>query len=81
MQTGTTQIINTQHHLIVLVNEVQATIVRHESSNLLAVLNQLDANALTHGRVRLLGLNTAATENNQDQKLLNRSQLDITMIA
>merc|ERR1719215_1131903 len=41
---------------IVLVNEVQATIARHEGGDLLAILDQLDAAALADGRIRLLGL-------------------------
>ena len=43
----------------VLINEVQATITGHESGDLLAVLDELGANALTDSRVRLLGLDTA----------------------
>lgn len=42
-------------NFIVFIDIVQATIARHKSSDLLAVLNQLDANAFTNGRV---GLNT-----------------------
>mmetsp|Transcript_8054 Transcript_8054/g.22340 ORF Transcript_8054/g.22340 Transcript_8054/m.22340 type:complete len:215 (-) Transcript_8054:39-683(-) len=41
-------------HLVVLVDEVQATVPRHESRDLLAVLDELDAAALADGRVRLL---------------------------
>ena len=42
----------------VLVDVVQASITRHERSDLLTVLDQLHTNALTDGRVRLLGLHT-----------------------
>ena len=44
----------------VLLNEVQAAIVRHKGGNLLPVLDQLDTRALPDSRVGLLGLNTAA---------------------
>jgi hypothetical protein len=46
----------------VFVDEIQATIARDESGELLASANQLDTHALTHGRVRLLGLDTAEEE-------------------
>jgi len=44
-------------HLVVLVDEVEATIIGHESGDLLAVLDELHADALPDGGVRLLGLN------------------------
>ena len=46
----------------VFLDEVQATVVGHEGSNLLSVLNQLNTSALSNSRVRLLGLNATATE-------------------
>ncbi len=45
-------------NFIVFIGEVQATIARDERSNLLAVLDELNAHALTDSRVRLLGLDT-----------------------
>ena len=55
--TRTTETSN--QHLIVLIHVVQTTITRHEGSDLLAVLDELHTDALTNGRVRLLGLHTA----------------------
>jgi len=48
---------------IVLVDKVQTTIVGHEGGDLFAVLDQLDANAFSDGRVRLLGLDSDLLEN------------------
>jgi len=45
-------------HFVVLIDEVQATVVRDEGTDLLAVLDQLNTAALTNGGVRLLGLDT-----------------------
>lgn len=57
--SGTTE--SGDEHFVVLVDEVEAAIVGHEGSNLLSVLDQLNTSALTNGRVRLLGLDTAAS--------------------
>jgi hypothetical protein len=43
---------------VVFLDEVETTVVRDESRDLLTVLDQLNTNALSDGRVRLLGLNT-----------------------
>ena len=55
--TRTTE--SSNQDLVVLVHKVQATIARHERSDLLSVLDQLHTHALTNGRVGLLGLHSA----------------------
>lgn len=47
-------------HLIVLLNEIETSIIGDESCDLLPVLDELHSNALADGRVRLLGFNTTA---------------------
>ena len=54
-------------NLVVLLDEVQATIAGHEGGDLLAVLNQTHTHALSDSGVRLLGLNTTAAGNNHHQ--------------
>lgn len=51
----------------VLIDEVQATVARDEAGNLLAVLDELNSDTLTNGRVRLLGLKTAVYGNTLDK--------------
>ena len=55
--TRTTE--SSNQDLVVLVHKVQATIARHERSDLLSILDQLNTHALTNGRVGLLGLHSA----------------------
>ena len=55
--TRTTE--SSNQHLVVLIHKVQATIARHEGSDLLSVLDQLHTHALTNGRVGLFGLHSA----------------------
>jgi len=54
--TGTTE--SSDEYLIILITEAHATILGHVGSNSLVVLLELDSNALTYGRVGLLGLDT-----------------------
>lgn len=53
-----------EQDLVVLVDEVEATIVRHESGDSLTVLGQLDSDTLSDTGVGLLGLNTDLLEHN-----------------
>jgi hypothetical protein len=53
--TGTTE--TGAKDFIVLIDVVKATISRDEGGDLLAVLDELNADSLTNGRVGLLGLN------------------------
>jgi hypothetical protein len=51
-------------NFIVFIGEVQATIARDEGGNLLTVLDELNTNALTNRRVRLLSLNPDLFQDN-----------------
>ena len=53
---GTTETSN--EHLVVLVDEVEATVIGNEGGDLLPVLDQLSTASLTDGGVGLLGLQT-----------------------
>ena len=46
-------------HFIVLLDEVETAIIRHKSSDLLPILDQLNTNTLSDGRVGLFSLNTS----------------------
>ena len=52
----------------VFFDEVEATITRDECCDLLSVLDELNTDTLTHGRVRLLGLNTAVVVEERKRK-------------
>ena len=54
--TRTTE--SSNQNLIVLIHKVQTTITRNESSDFLSVLDQLNTDALTNGRVRLLSFHS-----------------------
>ena len=45
-------------NLVVLLNKVETAVLGYECRDLLSVLDQLDTDALSDGRVRLLGLDT-----------------------
>lgn len=63
----------------VLVNVVQATVTWDESSDLLAVLNELNTDCLAHGRVWLLGLDTELLKN--DSLCVRRSTKRIGLVS
>lgn len=53
----------------VLIDEVQATIVRDKGGNLLAVLDKLGAHAFPNSGVGLFGLNTTVTKPNVNRNM------------
>ena len=57
-------------YLIILLHKVEAAIVGHEGGDLLAVLDQLDTDALSDGGVRLLGLYSHLLQHDSLAKLL-----------
>ena len=60
--TGTTE--PSHKDLVVFINVVQTTIAGDECGNFLPVLNELDTDTLSDGRVGLLSLNTNLFEDN-----------------
>uniref|UniRef100_A0A3B1IUJ5 Uncharacterized protein n=1 Tax=Astyanax mexicanus TaxID=7994 RepID=A0A3B1IUJ5_ASTMX len=57
-----------------------ATVVGHESGNLLAVLDQLDPDALPNSRVRLLGFNTTAESSSEGVSLQGGAQIGLLVL-
>jgi len=51
-------------NFVIFIDIVERTVKRDESRNFLSVLNQLDSDSLSHGRVRLLGFDTNLFKNN-----------------
>jgi hypothetical protein len=60
--TGTTETSN--EHLVIFIDEVQTTIIRHEACDLLTVLDELHTASLTNSGVRLFGLNSELLHDN-----------------
>merc|ERR1740130_405166 len=60
--TTTTETSN--QDLVVFIDEVEATIVWDEGSDLLTILDELCTATLTNSRIRLLGLDTNLLDNN-----------------
>ena len=77
--TGTTETGN--QHLVVLIHVVQATITRHEGSDLLAVLDELHTNALTNGGVGLLGLHTPIPQSKNGRTYTFSRTMPLAMVA
>ena len=68
VSNGVTLSTKTSHKdFIVFFNKVEATIIGHEGCDLLSVLDQLNSNALSNGRVGLFGLNTNLGRKRQAQ--------------
>jgi hypothetical protein len=55
----------------ILLNVVQTTIIGHEGSNFLAVLDKLHPGTLTDSRIGLFGLNTTEATKNNGQGFLD----------
>ena len=77
--TGTAETGN--QHLVVLIHVVQTTIAGHEGSDLLAVLDQLHTDALTNGRVGLLGLHTPIPQSKNGRTYTFSRTMPLAMVA
>lgn len=59
-------------------DEIQATVVGHECSNLLSILDQLNTHTFADGRVGLLGFNTAEMLLSSPLRLLKHKYITFT---
>ena len=66
-------------NFVILLDKVEAAVLGHECRDLLAVLDQLDTDALSDGRVRLLGLDADLSE--KYPTLIKRVEFIMTFVS